>query len=56
MVAFDYGYDLEGRLVVWEANPFPDLNYPTESWSRHIFPSLARGLAALRGCICGGSS
>ena len=47
VVAFDYGYDLEGQLVVWEANPFPDLNYPTEAWSRHIFPSLARTYAAL---------
>ncbi|HUG93332.1 MAG TPA: hypothetical protein VML55_21005 [Planctomycetaceae bacterium] len=25
-VAFDYSYDHEGRLVVWEANPFPLLH------------------------------
>lgn len=23
LVGFDYGYDLEGRMVVWEANPYP---------------------------------
>lgn len=26
-VAFDYSYDLQGRLVVWEANPFPMVKY-----------------------------
>ncbi|HEX7125645.1 MAG TPA: hypothetical protein VF406_07660 [Thermodesulfobacteriota bacterium] len=25
IVAFDYSYDAEGRLVVWEANPFPTI-------------------------------
>ncbi len=24
-VAFDYGFDVEGRLVIWEPNPFPIL-------------------------------
>ena len=27
IVAFDYGLDRSGALVVWEANPFPDLSY-----------------------------
>jgi len=27
IVAFDYSYDRSGNLVVWEANPFPDLEY-----------------------------
>lgn len=28
LVAFDYGYDREGRMVVWEANPFPWIDWP----------------------------
>jgi len=27
VVGFDYGVDRNGTLVVWEANPFPDLEY-----------------------------
>jgi hypothetical protein len=27
-VAFDYGYDRHGRVIVWEANPFPYLHLP----------------------------
>ena len=27
-VAFDYSYDPEGKLVVWEANPYPFLHVP----------------------------
>ena len=27
MVALDYGYDREGRVVVWEANPFPHIQF-----------------------------
>jgi len=29
IVAFDYGLDRNGALVVWEANPLPDMPYPT---------------------------
>jgi hypothetical protein len=47
VVGFDYAYDRQGRLVVWEANPFPDINYPSVPWSRHIFPAVARTYAAL---------
>jgi hypothetical protein len=47
VVGFDYAYDREGRLVVWEANPFPDTNLPTVPWSRHIFPAVERTYSAL---------
>jgi hypothetical protein len=49
-VAFDYAYDHSGRVVVWEANPFPDVNYRLDHWSWHsrtaqerTFAMLARG-------------
>ena len=29
-VAFDYSYDKEGKLIVWEANPYPYLHIPGE--------------------------
>jgi len=27
LAAFDYSYDRSGRLVIWEANPFPDMKF-----------------------------
>jgi hypothetical protein len=30
-VAFDYGYDKEGRTVIWEANPYPYIAFSTKS-------------------------
>lgn len=30
-VAFDYGYDPDDRVVVWEANPYPYLHFSTKS-------------------------
>ena len=30
-VAFDYGYDAEGRVVVWEGNPYPYLHFSTKA-------------------------
>ena len=27
LVAFDYSYDAQGQLVIWEANPYPGLDY-----------------------------
>lgn len=47
LVAFDYAYDHTGRVVVWEANPFPDVNYRPDSWSRHSRPAQERTFAAL---------
>jgi len=47
LVAFDYAYDLAGRLVVWEANAFPDINYRMNHWSRHARRAQDRTFAAL---------
>ena len=46
VVGFDYSYDRAGRVVVWEANPFADLNYPQELSSGRKFPGLERTYAA----------
>jgi len=47
VAAFDYAYDRSGKLVVWEANPFPDINFPENPLSKHIFPAVERTFAAL---------
>jgi hypothetical protein len=47
LVAFDYAYDHAGRVVVWEANPFPDVNYRPDCWSWHSRPAQERTFAAL---------
>jgi hypothetical protein len=47
VAAFDYSYDHEGRLVVWEANPYPDLSYPKSASQRHTFPYVERSFAAV---------
>jgi hypothetical protein len=46
-VAFDYGYDHENRMVVWEANPYPFI--PAFSRRRLAYRNTAldRTLAAL---------
>lgn len=28
VAAFDYSYDTDGALVIWEANPYPDISLP----------------------------
>ena len=45
-VAFDYSYDLAGRLIVWEANPYPHIHF---SSGRRIYrrPATIRTLAAM---------
>jgi hypothetical protein len=40
LVAFDYGYDHDGKVVVWEANPYPS-----------IPPFSKRGLAYRNGAL-----
>lgn len=47
LVAFDYSYDRHGRLVVWEANPYPDLSYPHNPAMEYIFPYVRRSFAAV---------
>lgn len=45
-VAFDYSYDREGELIVWEANPYPFLHVP-KGTRRYRLASLERVLAAI---------
>lgn len=47
VIGFDYSYDAQGRVVVWEANPYPDLNYPKNPWSRHIHFAVEKTFAAV---------
>jgi hypothetical protein len=47
VVAFDYSYDPEGGLVVWEPNPFPDLGYPRNPARAYLIPSAERTFAAV---------
>jgi hypothetical protein len=46
LVAFDYGYTPEGRMIVWEANPFPTIVFGTR---RLIYrnPAIHRTLLAI---------
>lgn len=46
LVAFDYGFDASGRLVVWEANPFPHFHLPRRRLS-YLAPAMHRTLAAV---------
>jgi hypothetical protein len=47
LVAFDYSYDAEGRLVVWEANPYPNLSYPKGADVAYTRPYVERSFAAV---------
>jgi hypothetical protein len=47
LVGFDYSYDRQGRLVVWEANPFLNLNYPSNRSAAHIADAVERSFAAV---------
>ena len=46
LVAFDYGYTPDGRMIVWEANPFPTIVFGTR---RLIYrnPAIHRTLLAI---------
>ncbi|MCB1499004.1 MAG: hypothetical protein KDK07_04315 [Bauldia sp.] len=45
-VAFDYAYDHEGRVVVWEGNPYPWLHFSSKSLV-YRNASMHRTMAAL---------
>jgi len=45
-VAFDYSYDRNGQLIVWEANPFPAIHFGSEH-RRYRWPAVSRVLAAM---------
>jgi hypothetical protein len=46
LVAFDYGYTPDGRMIVWEANPFPTIVFGTR---RLIYrnPAIHRTILAI---------
>lgn len=48
MVAFDYGYDQTGRMVVWEANPFPHIRFSRRSLKYRNFAIHA----SIRAILC----
>jgi len=45
-VAFDYGFDRSGELIIWEANPYPFFHIPTGRLS-YLVPAMQRTLAAV---------
>lgn len=47
-LAFDYGYDREGKMVVWEANPFPLLHFPPSRRSYRMYATHRTIQAILR--------
>lgn len=47
-VAFDYGYDHSGQVVVWEANPYPFIHWPASGGkSEFRVAALHRTLATM---------
>jgi hypothetical protein len=46
LVAFDYGFDQEGRFVVWEANPYPHFHLVRGKLA-YLAPAMDRTLAAV---------
>ena len=47
LVALDYSYTRDGKLVVWEANPYPNLSYPTGRDTEYTKPYVERSFAAI---------
>lgn len=45
-VAFDYGFDRRGELIIWEANPYPHFHIPKGRLS-YLAPAVHRTLAAV---------
>ncbi len=47
LIAFDYSYDGQGRLVIWEANPYPGLHYASGPDVEYTRPFVERSFAAV---------
>ena len=47
LVAFDYSYDPQGQLVIWEANPYPGLHYASGPDVEYTRPFVERSFAAV---------
>ena len=52
IVGFDYSYDHDGNIVIWEANAFPDLDYPRQGSVDHIAAAVLRSFAAVARLYC----
>ena len=50
VVGFDYSYTREGELVIWEANPFLDMNFPKHLRDNHLEFAVQRTFAAVARC------
>lgn len=46
LVAFDYGYAPDGRMIVWEANPFPSFKFASQRLT-YRNPAMHRTMAAI---------
>ncbi len=47
IAAFDYSYDANGGLVVWEVNPYPDLSTPPGEVGEYLTPTVERSYGVL---------
>lgn len=47
IAAFDYSYDPNGALVVWEVNPYPDLSRPAGDVGDYLAATVERSYAML---------
>jgi hypothetical protein len=47
LVAFDYSYDAQGQLVIWEANPYPGLGYASGPDVEYTRAYVERSFAAV---------
>lgn len=47
IAGIDYSIDPNGELVLWEANPVPNLNAPPTHRAQHILPAVERSFAAI---------
>ena len=47
IAAFDYSYDVNGELVVWEVNPNPDLSTPRGEVGEYLAPTIEQSYAIL---------
>ncbi len=47
LVAIDYSYTSDGQLVVWEANPYPNLSHPTGVGTEYTTSYVERSFAAI---------
>jgi len=46
LAAFDYGYSRDGRMIVWEANPFPTFKFASQRLT-YRNPAMHRTMAAI---------